>query len=65
MTHQRISRQASSADGKDGGLEFVKPPAESQPGERIYFEGERYEGEISIILRSQRRARIDRYASTS
>lgn len=35
--------QASSADGKDGGLEFVKPPAESQPGERIYFEGEKYE----------------------
>jgi hypothetical protein len=37
--------KASSADGKDGGLEFVKPPAESQPGERIYFEGEKYESE--------------------
>jgi hypothetical protein len=36
---------ASSADGKVGGLEFVKPPAESQPGERIYFEGEKYESE--------------------
>jgi len=32
---------ASSKDGKDteGGIEFVLPPAGSQPGERIYFEG--------------------------
>ena len=56
-------RQASSADGKDGGLEFVKPPAESQPGDRIYFEGEKYEGEISIILHLQRTKRIDQCAS--
>ncbi|WWD21315.1 methionine-tRNA ligase, beta subunit [Kwoniella shandongensis] len=35
---------ASSKDGKaEGGVEFVLPPAGSQPGERIYFEGEKYE----------------------
>lgn len=31
--------QASSKDGKDGGIEFVEPPAGSLPGERVYFEG--------------------------
>ncbi|ORX39220.1 hypothetical protein BD324DRAFT_649304 [Kockovaella imperatae] len=37
---------ASSKDGKDeGGMEFVLPPEGSQPGERIYFEGEKYENE--------------------
>ncbi|KAK8844030.1 methionine-tRNA ligase, beta subunit [Kwoniella newhampshirensis] len=35
---------ASSKDGKtEGGVEFVLPPAGSQPGEKIYFEGEKYE----------------------
>ncbi|WWC72900.1 methionine-tRNA ligase, beta subunit [Kwoniella pini CBS 10737] len=36
---------ASSKDGKDtpGGIEFVLPPEGSQPGERIYFEGDKYE----------------------
>ncbi|WVR08853.1 methionine-tRNA ligase, beta subunit [Kwoniella sp. DSM 27419] len=35
---------ASSKDGKEaGGVEFVLPPPGSQPGERIYFEGEKYE----------------------
>ena len=34
---------ASSKEGKEGGVEFVLPPAGSQPGERIYFEGEKYE----------------------
>jgi aminoacyl tRNA synthase complex-interacting multifunctional protein 1 len=37
---------ASAKDGKDeGGIEFVLPPPGSQPGERIYFEGEKYESE--------------------
>ena len=36
---------ASSKDGKDAGIEFVLPPDGSQPGERIYFEGEKYESE--------------------
>lgn len=35
---------ATSKDGKDGGIEFVKPPAGSKPGERVYFDGE-YEGQ--------------------
>ncbi|WRT69296.1 methionine-tRNA ligase, beta subunit [Kwoniella shivajii] len=35
---------ASSKEGKEeGGVEFVLPPDGSQPGERIYFEGEKYE----------------------
>ncbi|WVQ93005.1 methionine-tRNA ligase, beta subunit [Kwoniella sp. CBS 9459] len=35
---------ATAKDGKEGGgVQFVSPPAGSQPGERIYFEGEKYE----------------------
>jgi len=37
---------ASSKEGKEGGVEFVLPPAGSQPGERIYFEGEKYESKF-------------------
>jgi len=55
-THQRNTQQASSADGKDGGLEFVKPPAESQPGDKIYFEGEKYEGEMSVCKKGLARS---------
>ncbi|KAL7409249.1 hypothetical protein BDY24DRAFT_403851 [Mrakia frigida] len=39
---------ASSADGKDGGIEFVQPPPNSKPGERIYFEGEKYENALPL-----------------
>lgn len=31
--------QASSKEGKEAGIEFVDPPAGSQPGDRVYFEG--------------------------
>jgi len=31
--------QATSPDGKDAGVEFVDPPAGSQPGDRVFFEG--------------------------
>ncbi|RSH86670.1 G4 quadruplex nucleic acid binding protein [Apiotrichum porosum] len=34
---------ASSKEGKDGGVEFVLPPAGAQAGDRVYFEGEQYE----------------------
>jgi aminoacyl tRNA synthase complex-interacting multifunctional protein 1 len=34
---------ASSRDGKDGGVEFVLPPAGAQAGDRVYFEGEKFE----------------------
>ncbi|KAJ9095789.1 hypothetical protein QFC20_006584 [Naganishia adeliensis] len=34
---------ATAAEGKEAGIEFVRPPAGSKPGERIYFEGEKYE----------------------
>jgi hypothetical protein len=42
---------ASSKDGKEGGVEFVLPPAGSQPGERIYFEGEKYESKLFSSFR--------------
>jgi hypothetical protein len=36
---------ATSKDGKDSGLEFVAPPEASKPGDRIYFEGPKYESQ--------------------
>lgn len=39
LTKCVFSLQATSPDGKDGGVEFVDPPAGSQPGDRVYFEG--------------------------
>ena len=35
--------QATSKDGKDGGIELVKPPENSKIGDRVYFEGSDYE----------------------
>ena len=35
--------QATSKEGKDGGIELIQPPANSKPGDRVYFEGEDYE----------------------
>lgn len=40
--------QASSKEGKDGGIEFVDPPAGSKPGDRVYFEG--FETEIALDI---------------
>jgi aminoacyl tRNA synthase complex-interacting multifunctional protein 1 len=37
--------QASSKDGKEGGIELVKPPDNSKIGDKIYFEGPEYESE--------------------
>ncbi|GJE97181.1 nucleic acid-binding protein [Phanerochaete sordida] len=34
---------ATHKDGKDAGLELIEPPAGSEPGERIYFEGPEFE----------------------
>lgn len=39
------SFQATSKDGKEGGIEIIQPPPNSKPGDRIYFEGPEYEGE--------------------
>jgi len=30
---------ATSKEGKDGGIELIQPPANSKPGDRVYFEG--------------------------
>lgn len=41
---------ASSKDGKEeGGVQFVLPPEGSQPGEKIYFEGEKYESGLFCV----------------
>ncbi|KAG8862426.1 G4 quadruplex nucleic acid binding protein [Tulasnella sp. 330] len=35
---------ATSKAGKDGGIEIVDPPEGSKPGDRVFFEGEKYAG---------------------
>lgn len=45
---------ASSKEGKEGGVEFVLPPAGSQPGERIYFEGEKYESKLKSQVKKMK-----------
>jgi hypothetical protein len=45
--------QATSKDGKDGGVELIQPPPGCKPGERVYFEGPDYESaEMFLGLRS-------------
>ncbi|KAL5524609.1 ARC1 [Sanghuangporus sanghuang] len=34
---------ATSKDGKEAGIELVQPPLGSKPGDRVYFEGEKFE----------------------
>jgi len=34
---------ATSKDGKEAGIELIQPPANSKPGDRIYFDGPEYE----------------------
>ncbi|KAH8114522.1 hypothetical protein DFH11DRAFT_1767401 [Phellopilus nigrolimitatus] len=34
---------ASAKDGKEAGIELIQPPPGSKPGDRVYFEGEKYE----------------------
>ncbi|ESK95013.1 hypothetical protein Moror_14018 [Moniliophthora roreri MCA 2997] len=34
---------AISKEGKEGGIEILQPPANSKPGDRVYFEGAEYE----------------------
>jgi hypothetical protein len=35
--------QATSKEGKEGGIEIIQPPANSKPGDRVYFEGSDFE----------------------
>ncbi|EUC60261.1 tRNA-binding domain protein, putative, partial [Rhizoctonia solani AG-3 Rhs1AP] len=35
---------ATHKDGKDHGIEIVNPPEGSKPGDRVYFEGEKFAG---------------------
>ncbi|KAJ7670219.1 hypothetical protein B0H17DRAFT_948896 [Mycena rosella] len=39
---------ATSKDGKDAGIELIQPPANSKPGDRIYFEGAEFEDATPI-----------------
>lgn len=41
---QMSSFQATSKDGKEGGIEIIQPPPNCKPGDRVYFEGAVYEG---------------------
>jgi aminoacyl tRNA synthase complex-interacting multifunctional protein 1 len=47
-----FTSQATSPDGKDAGIEFVRPPPGSKAGDRIYFEGEKYESRSSSSART-------------
>lgn len=38
-----MSPQATSKEGKEGGIELIQPPANSKPGDRVYFEGGEFE----------------------
>lgn len=35
--------QATAKEGKEGGVELIKPPIGSKPGDRVYFEGAEFE----------------------
>ena len=50
-THAKFLIQATSKEGKDGGIELVKPPENSKIGDRVYFEGSDYESERISPLR--------------
>jgi aminoacyl tRNA synthase complex-interacting multifunctional protein 1 len=40
--------QATSKGGKDAGIELIQPPANSKPGDKVYFEGPDYESEFLL-----------------
>ena len=42
--------QATSKEGKDGGIELVKPPENSKIGDKVYFEGSDYESETLLRI---------------
>lgn len=58
--------QATHKDGKDVGIELVRPPAGSKPGDRIYFEGPDFESEYCALCleRKLRDCRRDTAIST-
>jgi len=39
---------ATSKNGKADGVELVEPPLESEPGERVYFEGAEFENAVAL-----------------
>ncbi len=43
-----MTLQATSKDGKEAGIEIIQPPPGSKPGERIYFEGAKFESKFIL-----------------
>lgn len=41
--------QATSKEGKEGGIELVKPPENSKIGDKVYFEGPDYDSERAFL----------------
>jgi hypothetical protein len=41
--------KATSKEGKEGGIELIQPPADSKPGDRVYFEGEEFESQYFLV----------------
>ena len=41
--------KATSKEGKEGGIEIIQPPANSKPGDRVYFEGEEFESQYFFV----------------
>ncbi|KAF5389221.1 hypothetical protein D9757_003544 [Collybiopsis confluens] len=39
---------ATSKEGKEGGIELIQPPANSKPGDRVYFEGDEFENATPV-----------------
>ena len=45
--HNLLRIQATSKEGKEGGIELIQPPPNSKPGDRVYFEGAEFESECA------------------
>jgi len=41
--------QATSKEGKNGGIELIQPPPGSQPGDRVYCEGQEFESQYLFL----------------
>ena len=42
--------KATSKDGREGGIELIQPPANSKPGDRVYFEGKEFESQFFLSI---------------
>lgn len=49
-TCSQCSIQATSKEGKDAGIELVKPPENSKIGDKVYFEGPDYDSDWTFLF---------------